>query len=894
MADEGVVSDIFTKFFLHTCRLHPQLSKHTVQAAGCCARIATQHPDDDTESDYIPLLTGSVAEFYVEPMLPHVGDIDVMFHISTQLAIPEGHPPPTRLPAEFSNCVKVFEIVDSHLPGYVYLELRYLLSQCTGDKYNCFEYDRGIYYTNVTVDEYRKSYVHGPALTNIGHKPLLSVDAVHCIRCLSWPPQAAHWPTRHRNYGWPDSATVDRVVSNGCDVVRVAHRQCRQTEWMSKGQCRLSFSRAEIVLINSWIPVQQIVYHMLRFFMKTKQLIDSADNSERVVVSNYHIKTLMLWTSELKPISWWTESLNLVRICVELLHTLSVCLTDTCCPHYFISNCNLVDISLLSIGMVASELMSIDEAHLSTWFVQKYIGECAQLCPDYVLRLFDDANSITKLHNAVSAIIDFRVNTALLDICTCLDVHLAKLSLSWFTASCDLTAQSYVCLMNESTKCRGGFYLHEYVSAFTLLHVAHKISRNGFNDSLLHVLATIFGQFSDKPRYLEQRCSALYLNKAAKLMKVVANKLVSSVQLMEIELSKAYMYRALRCEESDSNLIYCLANIYLAVLYYTTGQYQTAIDHCTLVMRSQDHSQCSSHVLQGDLLPKIDNDVDSILGLTVFYQYVLSATLNQRQQRQYVSVFTTEIFAYYLHCRILSVTQCRLVTEMSLSVVRQRCAECISEMHQLFIGDVLVFKRLRGVLDQNVCDKPEWSKCGRSAVGKTELDTSVLVELLQQSAVEHLTAFRQLMARDFGSVVTIVTTDFEALYAYKRGDYQRCLQLSTQNVRTLLYADDMPDVATLPEFLQLMDDDIVSLTALTLIVNPECRDHIYNVFITQLTLSLYLITQCQLKLRHSVTSLAQTLDYIEAARRRHPAYRSLDQLALQLIARKTDLSAEPF
>jgi len=58
------------------------------------------------------------------------------------------------------------------------------------------------------------------------------------------------WPTRHRNYGWPDSATLDRVVSNGCDVVGVAHRQCRQHEWRGKLQHRLSFSRAEIVLIK--------------------------------------------------------------------------------------------------------------------------------------------------------------------------------------------------------------------------------------------------------------------------------------------------------------------------------------------------------------------------------------------------------------------------------------------------------------------------------------------------------------------------------------------------------------------------------------------------------------------------------------------------------------------
>jgi len=38
-----------------------------------------------------------------------------------------------------------------------------------------------------------------------------STEIVVCVRCLIWPPQAADWPTRHRRYGWPDSATVDRV-----------------------------------------------------------------------------------------------------------------------------------------------------------------------------------------------------------------------------------------------------------------------------------------------------------------------------------------------------------------------------------------------------------------------------------------------------------------------------------------------------------------------------------------------------------------------------------------------------------------------------------------------------------------------------------------------------------
>jgi len=96
----------------------------------------------------------------------------------------------------------------------------------------------------------------------------------------------------------------------------------------------------------------------------------------------------------------------------------------------------------------------------------------------------------------------------------------------------------------------------------------------------------------------------------------------------------------------------------------------------------------------------------------------------------------------------------------------------------------------------------------------------------------------------------------------------------------------MPVVPTYPEFIQLMDDDIVSLTALTLMVNPACRKDKFSACITQLTLLLYLMTQCQLKLRHSVTSLAQTLDYIEVAQKRLRADITLDQLTLTLIERK--------
>jgi len=346
MSHQRRLDEIVTTFLLNTCRLRPQISKHALEAVVCCVKLATVHYVQEDDLRLIPLTTGSGAEFYIEPMLPLVGDVDVMCHGSTELAIARGHPPPTQLPAEFSDYVQVHEIVDyvpwiadSHLPGYVYLQLRYLLTYCTDDeKYNYFEYDYELLLPNLSrgpVDG-DTGNLHGPAVTtDYSDTSQLPVDTVRCARCLSWPTQAADWPTRHRNHDWPDSATVDRVVNNGCDVVGVAHRQCRQHELIGTLQWRLSFSRAEIVLINSWMPVQQIIYHMLRVFMKTERLTDNGDNYEPIAVSNYHIKTLMLWTCETEPRSWWTRNLNLIKICAELLRSLTVWLTDARCAHYF-------------------------------------------------------------------------------------------------------------------------------------------------------------------------------------------------------------------------------------------------------------------------------------------------------------------------------------------------------------------------------------------------------------------------------------------------------------------------------------------------------------------------------------------------------------------------------
>jgi len=676
-------------------------------------------------------------------------------------------------------------------------------------------------------------------------------------------------------------------------VVGAAHRQCRQHEWMGKVQHRLSFSRAEIVLINSWMPVQQIVYHVLRYFIKTERLTDCADTSGAGTLSNYHIKTLMLWACDLKPTSWWTDDdVNLVRMCVQLLHILAEWLTNAQCQHYFINNCNLIDNAFNVTNIVSNigtQLVSIDETCLSTWFVENYIRKCLQLTPDYISRLFDDfsmrmeldAGLQNALFNAVSAVRIWRQNNSILDSWHVLNFE--EYQIPAIVNVCLVSARSCVCCKTNFAQIDSRLSI--YFTAVVFLHVACKSLRHGLSDELMGILATMRGQFICKRRNANNT-SRLLLGKAVKLMKCVENKCLSTMSLIEIELSKAYLYRALRHKDSDSDSIYCLANVYLAVLYYITGQYQTAIDHCTLVTKSQDHSQCSSHVVQGEILPKMDDGIDNMLGLAELYQHVRTAALKQKRKTQLVSVLTTELFAYDLHIKCLSVTKCHQLMQSSSTDELKRYGVCISDTQQLFIGDVLLFLSVRRSLGLKFRRNVILLQPQHTSMNANEYNTSDLVELLQKSAVEHLTMFRQLEARDFGSVATIVTTDFEALYAYKLGDYQRCLQLSTQNVHTLLYAVRMSIVPTFPEFIQSLDDDIISLIALTLIVDPKCRDinTFYNC-ITQLTLSLYLMTRCQLKLRHSLTSVTQTLDCIKVAQRKLPAHNFLDQWTLNLIER---------
>lgn len=92
-----------------------------------------------------------------------------------------------------------------------------------------------------------------------------SIDHVYAVYCPYWPNEADEWRIRKRYHGWPDEGLIARVTRGGCHFVsklRTWITPCDDSEW------RFSFSKAELIVINSWTDVQKCVYHALQLIKK--------------------------------------------------------------------------------------------------------------------------------------------------------------------------------------------------------------------------------------------------------------------------------------------------------------------------------------------------------------------------------------------------------------------------------------------------------------------------------------------------------------------------------------------------------------------------------------------------------------------------------------------------
>src|SRR6218665_1847502 len=358
--------------------------------------------------------SGSGAEFYIRPVNVCVNDVDELNSNVNRMAFTTDFPV---LPdyvhylADSFQCVKIEPSL--RYPGFV--RLRNLGEMNYNWIHKRFEFsptrhpsafvDLKMAAQLIATDLLHKSVGlfgtlsgRGPAITNESGLPSPPFYYVPRVWCLEWPKEAQDWLRRRRDFGWPTIDTISDVVRQGCHVVYVQHRNCRHdTE-----QWRLSFSLAEVILLQSWTQIQQIVYHLLRFFAK-RELILKDCPKENEVLCTYHLKTLMLWTCEEMSPEWWKSS-SVISICCELLKRLSEWLERGLCPNYFIPGANLFHESS-SPSLIDETKRRLNEFRssgiLCGWFLKHYILS-------FIHTLHEDENTIEVMPHILDLAINYR------------------------------------------------------------------------------------------------------------------------------------------------------------------------------------------------------------------------------------------------------------------------------------------------------------------------------------------------------------------------------------------------------------------------------------------------------------------------------------------------------
>src|SRR6218665_3114270 len=368
----SAMDDVVSEFIVGTCRMFRKFNTNGFES---------MHSKHGKESNSYFIVCGSCAEFFIQPIQPCFGDLDI-FQVKHKFLAFTNEKPALPYDIRHTACEIDCLLMEPYLdyPGFIRLRQFGLMSYNWESK--AFEFiqsdvQRILEGTSkeVPVDHSATNAAFwmkvGPAARAcLSDKISITFDYVASIWCPQWPKEAKLWPNRRRKYGWPTTAIIQEVVQNGCHVVNAKHPACRN----DFNQCRMSFSIAEVILLQSWTKVQQIVYHMLRFVVK-RELIKKDCPKEDEVLCNYHLKTLMLWScDEISPEVW--ASLSVIKLCSNLLKKLANWLKDALIPNYFISQGNLFHehFNQNIVDETVNKLIRYYDSNiLSLWFIQHYM-----------------------------------------------------------------------------------------------------------------------------------------------------------------------------------------------------------------------------------------------------------------------------------------------------------------------------------------------------------------------------------------------------------------------------------------------------------------------------------------------------------------------------------------
>jgi len=524
-------------------------------------------------------------------------------------------------------------------------------------------------------------------------------------------------------------------------------------------------------------------------------------------------------------------------------------------------------------------LSSVTDGSLSVWLLHNYVRECAQRCPGHVSYL------TTDLHYTLSSIVDYRVSDAMeMSVVNSAGLMILCETVIWKT---DVKhrppyAQFIEELRSADTR------LVDFCIALICLHFTKLMCRRQNNFYILEVIHKLLKcedpGVDSMTRSKSKSSHLLFTMGADLLMKLKIE--TSSDSMLLVEMSKAFFTESIITSNHDQQHVQCLARINLASLYYRTEQYRSAIDQCLLAMKPCQ-ARCSSHVVDMQHLSQSDDDISVVSGLIALYQFIIQTrSTNQSQQTRHIGVVVAESYSFFLTMKCL--IRLKQVDSKLMKTILRCYRDSLGSQQSQFIGDILLalWSEIKTKCTYKIAIYIRRSLC-RNAKAQPRVNTVRLRCSLMKSAVERLIRVHQAMSHDYIAVTTIVTTDYEAMYAYKCGEYEKCLQLCEQNVNKLQFVPKLTYVCMVPssDLLVLMDDDLLSIIGVTVeLLEPVKID--YSNLVSQLTLSLYLLVHCKLRLRHSMTSLAAVLHLVLFHYRRYPNEHIIDRLILSFVYRK--------
>lgn len=610
----------------------------------------------------------------------------------------------------------------------------------------------------------------------------------------------------------------------------------------------------------------------------------------------------------------------------RMIYKLAKCMKLFKCVSYFDRHFNLLDHleETESIQNFRSCLSSFASESFDLLLTDNYIHQCIMQCPTSISSLFPDDLNPQKLSYVMPDMIKWRLSCWSETSCS-----------NFLHASFNLQSFIFTLLSSDNNHVLRKYVIERlnvvdsrlltlaFASCF--LKIASILDRGHSSpqlaDTILITLIQLFGLSSSLNdtsllgrlevgnnkrisiasssgmrkltvcKYYETACLIM---QAARLSFNIAKSLCTGPLLTEI--STFYLHSALKCNGAECREFHaksrCLLSVYLACLYCSSGRGKVAFAFSSSAISISHKLSGALRDIERRFLPCFDERVETLLGLIVFYRFLRQILGGCKHQNIQVDVFTVDSLAVYLNI-LCSDVHCSYLSCKSTSIIFEEYQTHVMNRKKLTIADVLLFHEMCRRTNFISVHKTQLYSISHTCLRRNRrgqpvnFKTSRMSHLLVESAVENLTAFRLSMSRDFRFVGQIMTSDFQMMYAYKCGLYEKCFSLCENNVDCLLRSSVIAVMRVKEsDLLHLMDDESLSLISLAKLcglfdINPE-----YAEVVIQLTLSVYLLVQCKLRLQHPPATFMNALRSVVLVYFKHDSQMIINRAMLMLVYRR--------